>query len=261
MAVMLAMIEKVKTKDMATKEIIILAIASLLLVGAKMPAFLMIALILVFLIIFWKKIGPRHRLYLSLTILITATLTLLWAFYAKDINTGAYWGRDTDTLEQLKFIVSQPLVFVRNLGYSMLNYNYLGMIYTNYANNPRFVGLPLLINLVVMIGLALSSFVDRSQRRVTKDRAKFYWAQVLLFGVISSVIFVLLYLQFTPVGTPNEIAGVQPRYFIPFIGLLLMTPYTMRLSRSWRAFACTAPFIGVAFYLGFLMIQLSGVGV
>ncbi len=261
MAVLLAMIEKVRSKDLATKDLALLATSSLLLVGVKMPAFLMIALVLAFLIIFWKKIGRRHRIYLLATIFITATLTLWWAFYAKDINTGAYWGRNTDTLEQLKFIIAQPLMFARNLSYAILNYDYLGMVYNNYANNPRFAALPFLVNVIVMIGLALSSFVDRDYKKATIDKVRFYWSQVLLFGAVIGAIFVLLYLQFNPVGTPNEIAGVQPRYLIPFIGLLLMTPYTMRLSRSWRAFACVAPFVGVAVYLCFIIIQLSSVSV
>ena len=116
--------------------------------------------------------------------------------------------------------------------------------------------MPFIIDVVIFLGLFLSPFVLKKQQTPKKEQKQLYWMQVILFIIVSATIFVLLYLQFTPVGTPSQIEGVQSRYFVPFIALLIMIPYKFILSNNWRKFAYTAPFVGVAFYLGFIVAQL-----
>ena len=256
MATILRTVEKIQENKLGNKDIAILAIASLLVVTAKMPTFLIIALILGVILVFWKKIDKKQKIYLFSIIAVSAFITLLWAWYAKDINTGAFWGRNTDTVEQLKFILSHPDMFIKNLIYSILNYDYSNMTYNLYANSSFYTSLPFVVDIVILIGVALSSFVGAQQTEPTKNQRKAYWVQVILFLIASIAIFTLLYLQFTPVGTPNNIDGVQPRYFLPFIPLLVMIPYVFKLSKSWRVFTYTAPFIGVSVYLIYIIMQL-----
>ena len=256
MATILRMVERIQEKELNNKDIAILAVASLLVVAAKMPTFLIIALILGVIIVFWKKINKKQKIYLFSIIGISAIITLLWAWYVKDINTGAYWSRNTDTMEQLKFIISHPVMFTKNLIYSMLNYDFSNIIYNLYANNSFYTSLPFVVDIVILIGVALSSFVGIQQPKPTKNQIKIYWVQVILFLIASIAIFTLLYLQFTPVGTLNKIDGVQPRYFLPFIPLLVMIPYVFKLSKYWRVFTYIAPFIGVSVYLIYIIMQL-----
>ena len=256
MATVSSVVDLIRKGALANRHIMFLAVVSILLVMAKMPIFLMIALLLCVLVIFWKGINKTHRTGLLLVIVITAAITLAWALYAKDINTGAYWDRNVDTAGQLKYIAENPLVFMRNLAYSMLNYDYANITYNLYADSVFYSNIPFVIDVVVFIGLGLSAFVAVKQVGPTKHQIWLYWAQAVLFVLISIAIFVLLYLQFTLVGTPNMIEGVQPRYFLPFLPLLIMMPYRLRLSRNMRIFAYSAPFLGVVVYLGYIILQL-----
>lgn len=255
MAALLRNVEKIQTQKLTGKDIVVLGGASGALVTAKMPAFLLIALILAVIILFWKKIKQRHRVYLFSIIGITAVLTLAWAWYAKDINTGAFWGREVDTVQQLEYIASAPVTYAKNLVYSVISYNYNNVTYLLYANSEFYTNLPFIVDVVILIGLMLSPFVSTKQRSPTKEQRKLYWAQVGLFVMAVCAIFTLLYLQFTPIGTPNRIEGVQSRYFLPFLLLLVTVPHTFRLSRGWRIFTYMAPFIGIAVYLGFIVAQ------
>ena len=216
----------------------------------------MIALLLWVIIIFWKEIKKTHKIGLLLIIAVTAAITLAWALYAKDINTGAYWGRNVDTAAQLTYIAENPLVFMKNLTYSMLNYDYVNITYLLYADSIFYSNIPFVIDMVVFVGLGLSAFVSVKHTHLMKQRVWLYWAQVALFVLIGIAMFVLLYLQFTLVGTPDAIEGVQPRYFLPFLPLLVMMPYGLALSRNIRIFTYSTPFIGVTVYLGYIMLQL-----
>lgn len=257
MATLLRIVERIQEKKLDNRDIAILAVASLLVVAAKMPTFLIIALILGVILIFWKKISKKQKIYLFSIIGISAIITLLWAWYAKDINTGAFWGQNTDTVGQLKYILTHPFIFIKNLTYSMLNYDYSNVTYNLYANKSFYTSLPFVIDITVLLGVVLSSFVDMQQQKPTKNQGKMYWIQVVVFLIASVAIFTLLYLQFTPVGTPNNINGVQPRYFLPFIPLLVTAPYAFKLSKPWRIFVYTSPFIGVIVYLGYIILQLA----
>lgn len=250
-------VDLVRRNKLENKDIAILAVSSFLLVFAKMPAFLMIAMILGVVLIFRKKIIKKHILLMLSIIGISAIVTVLWAWYAKDINTGAFWGRNVDTLEQIKFIISEPLIFTRNLIYSVINYDYTNIIYTlGYANHVKYSSLPFVIDIIVFGGLFLSAFISMKQPKPAREQKLLFWFQVLTFVMISIAIFILLYLQFTPIGTPNNIDGVQPRYFLPFIPLLILIPHRLILSRGWRIFAMVAPFIGALFYLGIIIAQV-----
>ncbi len=250
------MVELIQKGTLANRHIVFLATVSVLLVMAKMPIFLMIALLLWVIIIFWKEIKKTHKIGLLLIIAITAAITLAWALYAKDINTGAYWGRNVDTAAQLTYIAENPLVFMKNLTYSMLNYDYVNITYLLYADSIFYSNIPFVIDMVVFVGLGLSAFVSVKHTHLMKQRVWLYWAQVALFVLIGIAMFVLLYLQFTLVGTPDAIEGVQPRYFLPFLPLLVMMPYGLALSRNIRIFTYSTPFIGVTVYLGYIMLQL-----
>lgn len=256
MAIITRVVINIRVKKLTDKDILILLAASLLVVFAKMPAFLMVSLILGIIILFWKKISKQHKIYMFAIIGVSALITLSWAYYAKDINTGAYWGRNVSTVEQLKFIVGHPLAYFRNLLFAVLNYDYPAITYLNYADKSQFMKIPLVLSILILLGIVLSSSVNIDKQKSTINVVRFYWLQVVLYWVIACSIFTLLYLQFTPIGTLNTIEGVQPRYFVPFLALLAMYPYSLKLSKNWRKFALMAPFIGVVTYLGIIAIQL-----
>lgn len=256
MANLLRVVDKIQHRTLARKDMVWLSCATLLVVTAKMPLFLLVGLILGVIVIFWKDITKKQKAYLFIIMGVAAVITLMWALYAKDINTGAFWGKNVDTAQQLHYIAAHPLTFLKNLIYSILNYDYMNIVYGMYANRPHYTSMPFLVSVVVLLGLALSSFVNGEVRTLGRKSA-LYWTQVGLYVISTCAIFTLLYLQYTPIGVSSEIQGVQPRYFLPFIPLLLMTPYSLKLSSKWKIFVYVAPFIGVFWYLGYILLQIA----
>lgn len=256
MAVIANILAKVKDKPLRKRDILLIGGVAFLAITAKMPLFLLVALVLCLMVVTWGKTSRYQKLGLSGVIILSAVTTLAWAYYAKDINTGAFWGRDVDTVEQLQYIAREPITFIKNLSFSVLNYNYINIPYNMYSNSHHYGSMPFVVDVIILAGVLLSSFVSARQLKPSKAQRWMYWAQIGLAAIICVAIFILLYLQFTPVGTPDKIDGVQPRYFLPLLVLVAMNPYVMRLSTGWRRFVYATPFIGIATYLGFFVIQL-----
>lgn len=254
-ASLLRCVQYIGKRKLLNKDMAILFGSSLLVVGSKMPAFLLIALILGVIVIYWKKLSRKQVVYLASIVGVSAVITLLWAYYAKDINTGAFWDRGTDTMGQLAYIASHPVTFVKNLIFSVVSYGYHNITFGLYANDRFYTDIPFIFDIIIIAGILLSPFLESRQQKPTKEHRRLYWAQVGLLCIIVVSIFTLLFLQYNAVGTVDRIEGVQSRYFVPFIVLLAASPYTMKLSSNWRKFAIAAPFIGVAVYLGFYAMQ------
>lgn len=257
MATIMRAVERVRSKKLHNHDIIYLGIASTLLVAAKIPLFLMISLILAVMILFRKYLSYSQKIKLATIICITALITVIWVFYAKDINTGAFWGRNVSTIEQLKFIILHPLHFIINLTNSVLSYNYLDLTYSTYANAKPFTNLPFVIDVLLIAGIMMSAFVTRNIKKPLKEQIWMYWMQVSLSVLIVIAVFVLLYLQFTPIGTLYQVDGVQPRYFIPLLPLLAMIPGKINISEKLRRAVLTTPFVGVLIYWIFIVAQIA----
>jgi len=258
MATLLRIIHSAIAKTVNNKEIIYLGLASLLVVGAKMPLFLLVGLIIPLIVIFKKSFSKKQKMLLWTIFSICVILTLLWAAYAANINTGAYWGRDVSTFGQLKFIINNVVIYTANLGFSILSYPFNDITYGMYANHPKYETMPFLVDILLIWGLAMSAFLQSDEKRPEKKQIHFYWWQLVLFILSVIAIFTLLYLQFTTVGERWKIEGVQPRYFVPFIPLLIMTPFKIKISKNVKILAYAAPFIGVAIYSLFIIAQLAG---
>lgn len=257
MAILLKFVAAIRMQSVRRRHLAALAASSVLLIAVKMPAFLLIALIPVVSLLFWNKLTKRQKISLFGIVVAAAIMTLLWALYAKSINTGAFWGKDVDTIQQLQFIFAHPLTYVANLVYEMASFNYADMTYNLYANESKYTNLPFLVDIMLMLGIALSAFVDRRDiKRPSRQDVYLYWSQVGLFVLTTCAIFTLLYLQFTPIATREGIDGVQPRYFLPFVALLVMSPHGMRLSEGWRVFVAVVPFVGVGVYFVDILRQL-----
>ena len=258
MATLLRIIHSAIAKTVNNKEIIYLGLASLLVIGAKMPLFLLVGLIIPLIVIFKKSFSKKQKMLLWTIFSICVILTLLWAAYAANINTGAYWGRDVSTFGQLKFIINNVVIYTANLGFSILSYPFNDITYGMYANHPKYGTMPFLVDILLIWGLAMSAFLQSDEKKPTKKQIQFYWWQLILFILSVIAIFTLLYLQFTTVGERWKIEGVQPRYFVLFIPLLIMTPFKIKISKNVKILAYAAPFIGVAIYSLFIIAQLAG---
>lgn len=223
---------KVKSKEEITqKDITSLSFVSILFSFSKMPNFLFIALLLpIIYYMYHNKVKKRFIYQLYFTLFLTAAITIIWYLYVKDVNTGLFWGRNVDTYKQLSYIKSNMIQFILILVNTVLNYN-IFEIQTAYGNINVY-NIPLFIEVFCVAGLYLSTRVQQPDIDVHDEKGKTINGDVL-FNLISIIIailfinlvFVMLYLQFSEIGSVI-IDGVQARYFIPiWILILLLSSY------------------------------------
>lgn len=221
-------------KDISRKELICYLLVSLGLVMAKMPAFLLVSIYLPLMYVLVRNGHKSMKIMFCLIsfLLIFAFLTLFWAFLVKDVNTGAYFGvKNIDTFQQIEHILSDKSGYIRLLLLSILNVNPLSM-QLGYADNPSYMYIDNIISYLFLLGLIALFFIKDTDKNIKKTDVLVYSGySVVLYCIITALIFTLLYLQFTPVGS-SYIAGVQPRYFIPYLLLLmLIAPNRTYISR------------------------------
>lgn len=257
MAWVMRMIERLKQRELQYRDIAVLGLIAIPLVTSKMPTFLLMALIAALVATYWRRLSRGHKVSLLLIVVAAAVVTLAWAYYARDINTGAFWARNVDTGKQIHFILSHPGKFIATLAYAMGNYDYFDVTFNQYASAPYYGNMPWVVDLVLIAGMCLSPFVVETQPdEDSHRRTVLYRYQLALFLIISVCIFVLLYLQFNAIGTVGAIEGVQPRYFLPYLALLFMTPLSLRLPRRLKTLVYATPFVGVLIYGGFIVTQM-----
>ena len=177
-----------------------------------------------------KFTSPMHHKYFTRatalsTVLVICSFVLPFVFSGIGGNDKR-GGDAVNSAEQVKFILGQPLVYIKILLGFMLKYfdptragrfttffSYLGM-----ANGVW----------VVLGTLGLAALTDKNRH----DEATATWrirsSVVAVFLATVSLIATALYVSFTPVGSPG-ISGVQPRYLIPLLFPLFLVSGSSRL--------------------------------
>ncbi len=218
------------------KDIVELLLVSLLLVLGKIPVFLLIGLLLPYAYIGMKKnlISTKKLYLIMIIILLCAIITLSWVYLLRNVNTGAFWSRNVDTGQQLRFILSDIKKFIILWISSIMNYHFFGL-QIGYAESERFGSLFCVPCALFFISLLLSFGIkDAEEDRILQNNSSYdriYNLFVLLIVIIYVVcVFLAIYLQFSEIGS-DIIDGVQPRYFIP-LWLLIVVNYTYGLNIS-----------------------------
>lgn len=185
----------------------------------------------------------RHVLWLIAVALLPLTFSLVWAGLSFDISSKIavmfQLGPNVSVIEQLKYVLIHPLSYIHILGATLfggqsvyLLKGVLGLL--GWAT----ISLPYYIYLAIVVTLALSIVADAG---VVKNHflSRVNRLALGLTGILIALgICTLLYLTFTPMGLPR-INGLQGRYFIPSLFLLLPTLVSKKfvLSVSKRNFA------------------------
>lgn len=231
--------------------------ASFLLVLGKMPVFLFIALLLPLAYYGYSTASINRRsLYLVLGIIgVCALVTIVWFAMIKDVNTGAFWGRNVSTTEQASYILSDVRQFAALMWTTILNFSFF-TIQVGYANDSNYMALPFVPCMLFYIGLILSTGVresDNDSMRFDGSRFSTVFNLAVIFVVATYICFVFLslYLQFSEIGS-NVIEGVQARYFIPILFLIFGNfTYSMRISeKEWPYIVFLGACPSIAYSLG-----------
>lgn len=145
-------------------------------------------------------------------------------------------GGDTSVSKQLALVLAHPFAYVgsmlRQVGDSFILYVFRHQTIANFA----YRGITALSPLVpaFVIGVILTDTQAGSQRKLTLLHKAF--TAVMILGTIA-LVWTALYLSFTPVGQA-KIAGVQARYYLPFLPLLylILNPSFYKLKIPTRVY-------------------------
>lgn len=230
-----------KSNKIDKSSIIFYLIISIGVIISKMPAFMLIVLYIPLILknyIINKKI-TKFSLILFFSALLFAAFTLSWFYLIKDINTGAYHGKnDVNTLEQITYIIHNFSEFLTTLIKSIFSYNFLNM-QLGYADRSYYMYIPNIFSYLFLIGLILSFFIQDQEENKQNSLLSIF--SISSFVLITVLIFTLLYLQFTQVGG-KEIAGVQARYFIPYFPLLIIAFPFLKVKEGYATLKYLATF-------------------
>ncbi len=199
----------------------------------KVPTFFLLAVYIGVMAFLWsRKVLRWSEKSILLSVLgISLFTSLIWILLVKDVNTGAYFGRHVSTSEQLSHIVSHPIDFIATFGRTLLSYKYVS-IQIGYSNDMSY-SIPIFLRCLYFIALGLSVLVQAPniKKYLSKNPWLSYYKKgsILLYLGIFLTIFVILYLQFSEIGQ-NRIDGVQQRYFLPFLPLVLLVAPRRRFS-------------------------------
>lgn len=124
--------------------------------------------------------------------------------------------------EQIKYTFQHPIDFVGITAKSILNYSgdYFAAMTTRLGWNE--VPAPFIFSLVSFATLIIGAI--GGDARIRRDKW-FVWGAALVGAMIMLGIFFAMYAMFNPVSG-QWVEGVQGRYFVPFIILLIM-PFTL----------------------------------
>lgn len=215
--------------NLKARDILEIALVSLALIISKMPTFLLIGLLVPLIIIGFKtkRISKKYNISFVMVIVVCAILTLAWYFLVKNVNSGLFWNRNVDTDEQIANILQNKKEILILFMKSIVNFNYFDL-QIGYANSPTFMTLPIVVLFSTFMALIMSSVIDEdgsAQVKIqSKSRILFIFVKYFIILAYIILVFIMLYLQFSEVGSPI-IEGVQPRYFIPLFFVFLLNPY------------------------------------
>lgn len=211
-------------RGLSVNNVLSLSIMSLLLVMGKVPIFILVGLLVPILYYLFQKGSDfkRQSLFVGGIIVMAVVVILLWLLTVKDVNTGAFLGRQVDTYKQLQFIISDPIKFFVMLLSSVVRYNYF-VYQVGYTNQLEVSSINHLVGLLVPCSLVLSAFIRGNNEGIISKKLFVFELFKYLLGISYILcVFILLYLQFSLIGS-SSIDGVQQRYFIPLYLVILST--------------------------------------
>ena len=208
-------------KYLTKKNVLFIAILMLLIVFYKGASYFLIFLLLILL---YKKVPKNKKWYIPLFLLPFLILTYL-EMKPEALNTGvtAITGEPNPT-EQLKFLFSSPIIFVKVYGLHFVNCFFTAGYYEGLLGTHFYPFCSSYFTLFYIIYLLYMGFSSDDESYSPKNRIFIIIVALLLFFFTSTG----LYLGYTGVGR-IAIEGYQSRYMYPIFFLLLLTINNKRI--------------------------------
>jgi len=176
-------------------------------------------------LLFYSLLNPKNKFENNKTkklyyiLLIVSIIVAICWFVIPYLTSGAggndmRGGADVNSVEQIKYILSNPIEYSQTLLVFLKEYWSFGRIY-DYASTWAYLG-SVGYTVVTVAMAVIAMLFDRDE----KDVALFGVPRKVIWGIIafgiSAINATALYVAFTPVGATG-IAGCQTRYLLPII--------------------------------------------
>lgn len=172
----------------------------------------------------WNKNFRSIRAFYPILIilLVIGLLFLLWYLKANTatLTVGTTFGKGISPSEQMSFIIHQPFAYLKVLFTSLMKQTIFAFgspgVAFGYVKQGEW--------LEVLI-FCIASFVHDPREEVPETiqlrKGLFTLMCIVLFFIIAALIYTALYIQYTTFMA-SSVDGVQARYFIPLLPLLLL---------------------------------------
>ena len=210
-----------KDKYLSKKNVLFISILMLLIVLYKGSSYFLIFLLL---ILIYKKV-PKNKKWIIPLYLIPFLILIYLEMKPEALNTGvtAITGEPNPT-EQLKFLFSSPLVFIKVYGLHFVSCFFTAGYYEGLLGTYFYPFCSTYFTLFYIIYLLYMGFSSDDDSYSSKTRIIIVIIALLLFFFTSTG----LYLGYTGVGR-IIIEGYQSRYMYPIFFLLLLTINNKRI--------------------------------
>lgn len=164
-------------------------------------------------------LNKKEIVVFSLVSLIGVAVSLGWSYIGSQVTINQL-NMASDSMPQFWSLFQTPQVFLKSTALT-ISRNILPFLReTIGVSGYGYWRLPTLVYFMYPVAIILAFFIEHNQNLMTRKQKVIFW----LTGFINIlVVFVLMFVANTPTNSPT-IIGIQGRYFIPFI-LLLLLPF------------------------------------
>jgi uncharacterized membrane protein len=196
-------------------DLVLLFVAALLIISVKNLGYSVICLAFFLIPRTCFKKGWYWKTVVAASLLVLAVIVLYFYYNRfaspEDRNGAVSVGR------QIASILADPLTFLKILVYDRFFHHLITML-VGYTSNV----FSSTIAQMLPVGLVLIALLDRRPKPLPERLGRqsgiyLVFAALFVYGIVS----LALYLGFTPVGA-RAFDGIQPRYFLPILPLVLL---------------------------------------
>ncbi|MEG1300985.1 MAG: DUF2142 domain-containing protein [Erysipelotrichaceae bacterium] len=244
---------KFSENKLSYKNIMILSLFLLFILLAKYVYLPLFALTFILYDKVEKKDYKKIFTFFGSCLMMIIVYFVIFTILARKVVPVPYiTNNNISTTEQLKYLLSNPFIFFNILFHTLV---YQGKMYITTFAGVALSWLNLYINEIIVFLYLLLLFISPffvKENKKWKFNERFW--MVLIFGGNCLLIILGLYLTWTNVGG-YIVEGVQGRYFIPIILLLLLSYSNINLREKFKKRINTMT-IETIYFVGLLLINL-----
>ncbi|MBA4385009.1 MAG: hypothetical protein C0410_09755 [Anaerolinea sp.] len=216
--------------QLITRKQLIITCALILAVCTLKPNYIFL-LFLLFALPNKSFLKKKDVVFLLSACFIGLAFSLGWSYIGSQVTINQL-NMASDSTPQFWSLFQTPQVFIKSMALTIYK-NILPFLREAIGvSGYGYWRLPTLVYFLYPVAIIVVLFIENNPNLLTRKQKIIFW----LTGVINFlVIFVLLFVANTPLSSPT-IIGIQGRYFIPFILLLLLPFLFVKPIKVMRSF-------------------------